>query len=173
MRRLAILLGVLAGGVGVLVAVLIAFSTVPRERVIDGYLLFVGGLLLFGLVRATRQAGESEASGSPYERALRRRERAPARPGELARLEREVALAAGNSFDLHFRLRPVLREIAAHRLVTRRGVALDGGSLEVPALLGDELWEIVRPDRAPPDDRFGPGLPLARLRGLLERLERI
>jgi hypothetical protein len=172
MRRLAIMLGGLAGGVGVLVAVLIAFSTVPRERVVDGYLLFVGGLLLFGLVRATREAGESKTA-SPYERALRRRERAPARPGELARLEREVALAAGSSFDLHFRLRPVLREIAAHRLVTRRGLALDGGLLEVPALLGDELWEVVRPDRAPPDDRFGPGLPLARLRGLLERLERI
>jgi hypothetical protein len=172
-RRLTILLAALAAGVGILVAVLLAFSTVPRQRVVDGYLLFVGGMLMFGLVRATRQAGESEPTSSVYDRALRRRERAPARPGELAKLEREVALAAGSSFDVHFRLRPVLREIAAHRLATRRGLALDGGSLEVAALLGDELWEVVRPDREPPDDRFGPGLPLARLRGALERLERI
>ena len=173
MRPLAIRLAGLAGAVGVLVAVLIAFASVPQQRVVDGYLLFVGGLLLFGLVRATRQAGEGEPTASPYERALRRRERAPARPGELAKLEREVALAAGSSFDLHFRLRPVLRDIAAHRLVTRRGLALDGDSPEVPALLGDELWEVVRPDREPPDDRFGPGLPLARLRDAVERLERM
>jgi hypothetical protein len=172
-KRLATVLAALGGGVGVLVAVVVLFSTAPRERVLDGYLLFVGGLLLFGFVRATRQAGESESTASVYERALRRRERAPARPGELAKLEREVALAAGSSFDLHFRLRPVLREITAYRLATRRGLVLDGGSLEVPALLGDELWEVVRPDRLPPDDRFGPGLPLARLQGLLERLERI
>jgi hypothetical protein len=172
-RRLAILLGCVAAGVGVLVFVVVAFSTAPRQRVLDGYLLFVGGLLLFGLVRATREAAEAEAATSVYERALRRRERAPARPGELAKLEREVALAAGSSFDLHFRLRPVLREIAAHRLATRRGLALDGGTLDVRELLGAELWEIVRPDRLPPDDRFGPGLPLARLHGLVERLERI
>lgn len=159
------------GAVGVLVVVLLAFSSVPRQRLLDGYVLFVGSLVMLGLVRATSRAGTTEAS--LYERALRRRERRPERPQELARLEREVALAAGSSFDVHFRLRPVLREIAAHRLATRRGADLDSGSAEVRARLGEELWELVRPDRQPPDDRFGPGLPLARLRVALERLERI
>jgi hypothetical protein len=166
------MLAALAAAVGVLVVVLVAFVGVPRTRVVDGYVLFVGGLLLFGLVRATRVAGEP-GRRSPYEQALRRRERPPARPRELAKLEREVSLAAGTSFDLHFRLRPALREVAAHRLGTRHGLALDGGSPEVRTLLGAELWEIVRPDRQPPDDRFAPGLPLGRLRGVLDRLETI
>jgi hypothetical protein len=156
----------------VLVAAVVAFGGAPPGRVVDGYVLFVGSLLLLGLVRATRLAGETDER-SVYERALRRRERPPARPGELAKLEREVSLAAGTSFDLHFRLRPVLREVAAHRLATRRGLALDAGSPEVRGLLGDELWEVVRPEREPPDDRFGPGLPLAGLRRALDRLETI
>ena len=172
MIRLAAPLAALALAVGVLVAVLVAFVGVPRARVVDGYVLFVGSLVLLGLVRATRLAGETDER-SVYEQALRRRERRPARPPELSKLEREVTLAAGTSFDVHFRLRPVLREVAAHRLATRRGLALDGGSSEVPALLGPEVWELVRPDREPPADRFARGLPLRRLEGVLDRLERI
>ena len=172
MRRLVVLLAVLAAGVGVMVAAVILLGGAPAGRVVDGYVLFVGGLLLLGLVRATGDTGDL-GERSLYERALRRRERKPARPGELAKLEREVVLASGTSFDLHFRLRPVLREIAAHRLATRRGLALDTGSPEVRGLVGDELWDVVRPDREPPDDRFGPGLPLARLRVALDRLESI
>jgi hypothetical protein len=165
-------LAVLAVAVGLLVAALVGFAGAPVGRIVDGYVLFVGSLLLLGLVRATRLAGDTgERSG--YEQALRRRERARARPRELARLEREVSLATGTAFDLHFRLRPVLREVAAHRLATRRGLALDAGSPEVRALLGEELWELVRPEREPPADRFAAGLGLVRLRGAVDRLERI
>jgi hypothetical protein len=156
----------------VLVVAVIGFAGAPAGRVLDGYVLFVGSLVLWGLVRATRLAGET-GQRSLYERALRRRERRPARPRELAKLEREVTLAAGTSFDVHFRLRPVLREVAAHRLATRRGVALDTGSPEVRGLLGEELWQLVRPDREPPPDRFGPGLPLPALARALDRLETI
>jgi hypothetical protein len=170
-RRLALILIGLAVGVGLLVAVLIAVTTVPRTRLADGYVLFVGGLLLVGLVRATSAAGASEEA-SVYERALRRRGRAPARPSELARIEREVVLASTSSFDVHYRLRPILREVAAHRLAGR-GIDLDAGAPETRALLGEDVWELVRPDREPPDDRFGPGLPLSRLRTTLDTLERI
>jgi hypothetical protein len=172
MRRLVVTLVLLAVAVGILVACVIFLAGAPPERVVDGYVLFVGGLVLVGLVRVTSDAGRQDER-SLYERALRRRERRPARPGELAKLEREVVLASGTSFDLHFRLRPVLREITVHRLATRRGLSLDGGAPEVRRLVGDELWEVVRPDREPPNDRFGPGLPLARLRVALDRLESI
>ena len=89
MKRLALSLAALGGAVGVLVAVVVAFAAVPRSRVVDGYILFVGGLLLFGLVRATRLTGDA-AGRSVYEQALRGRERVLARPRELAKLEREV-----------------------------------------------------------------------------------
>jgi hypothetical protein len=43
----------------------------------------------------------------------------------------------------------------------------------VRALLGEELWELLRPDRRPPEDRLGPGLPLPQLQAAVERLEAI
>lgn len=170
---LAFRLGRLALVAGLVVAGLLLFSSLPRERLLGGYVLFVGGLLLLGLVEATRSGGGPRRP-SLYERALERRRRSPARPPDLARLEREVELAAAGSFDLHFRLRPALRDVAAHRLSSRYGLELDSGAPEVRAALGEELWEIVRPDRRPPVDRgFGPGLALTRLRAALDRLERI
>jgi hypothetical protein len=170
---LAFRLGRLALVVGLVVAGLMLFSSLPQERLLGGYILFVGGLILLGLVEVTR-GGAGPRRLSPYERALERRRPIAARPPDLARLEREVELAAAGSFDLHFRLRPALREVAAHRLASRYGVELDSGSPEVRAALGEELWEIVRPDRRPPVDRgFGPGLALPRLRAALDTLERI
>jgi hypothetical protein len=171
-KRLAFTLAKPALLVGVAGGSLLGFSTLPRERLIGGYVLFVGSLLLFGLVAAARAAGASDRS-SIYDNALTQRKRPPKRPADLEQLEREVALATASSFDVHFRLRPVLREIAAHRLASRRGLELDAGSPGVRAALGEELWELVRPSRPPPDDRLGPGLALSRLRAALDRLERI
>jgi hypothetical protein len=165
-------LGLLAAGVGVLLALLLLFSAAPRGRLVDGYVLFLGGLLLFGLVQATRTAAPSDEP-SAFDEARRPRRRLPQRPRELAKLEREVVLAATSAFDVHFRLRPILRDVAAHRLATRRGLALDSGSTPVREALGSELWEIVRPDRPPPRDRLAPGLALPRLRAALAVLERI
>ena len=161
----------LAVTVGLVLLVLTLFVPVPRERLLDGYVLFVGGLVLLGLARLTSRTGHE--SRSVYEAALRPVRPRPERLRELARLEREVSLGATHSFDLHVRVRPHLRAIAEHRLESRRGLRLDDGSPAVRALLGDELWELVRPDRRPPDDRLSPGLPVPRLRAAVERLEAI
>jgi hypothetical protein len=40
-------------------------------------------------------------------------------------------------------------------------------------LLGDVLWDIVRPDRPPAEYRVGQGLVGADLRAAVERLERL
>ena len=172
MRRQAASLAALAAGVGVALAVLAAVFPLPRGRLLDGYVLFVGGLLLLSLVRATQAAGAG-ADGSLYERALRHRRFGVERPPELERLEREVVLAGANAFDVHVRVRPSLREIAAHRLESRRGLDLDRGAPETRALLGDDLWELVRPGRPAPGDRSAPGIPLERLRAYVDRLERL
>jgi hypothetical protein len=154
------------------VAALLAFSTLSRAQILDGYLLCVGGLVLLALVDATRTVNAT-GEESRYERALGQRDRRPARPPELTRIEREVVLSSMSSFDFHMRMRPLLREVATHRLATRRGLDLDSGSAEAQAALGPELWQLLRPDREPPSDRFAPGLPVPRLRAALDTLERI
>jgi MoxR-like ATPase len=39
------------------------------------------------------------------------------------------------------------------------------------ALLGDDVWELLRPDRPEPKDRHGPGVPHARVAAVIERVE--
>ena len=107
--------------------------------------------------------------------ARRRRERPPAGGrspvrGELGAMTELVAVGRSTAGDLHRRLRPLLREIATVGLA-RRGVGLDRDPREARALLGEELWEIVRFDRPPPDMRDAPGLTLAELAALTDRLE--
>jgi hypothetical protein len=101
--------------------------------------------------------------------ARRRRRTPPQRPTDLARLERLVMLRSTAS-EVHRRIRPPLREIAIARLGSR-GVRLDRNPGEAQKLLGQPLWELVRPDRPPPEDPRGPGMTLEELEGLVARLE--
>jgi hypothetical protein len=165
-------LGVLAVVGGIALATATATLPIPRAGALDGYVLFVGSLLLVLLVAATR-AVSATGQSSIYEHALVRRRRAPARPRDLTKLEREVVLGAATAFDVHMRLRPLLREIAAHRLASRRGLDLDTGGVDVQAALGEDVWRLVRPGVEPPDDRLAPGLPVPALRAALDTLERI
>jgi hypothetical protein len=136
---------------------------------LDVYILVVGGLALFQVVLATREA-YPRAARSALAEALDREPPGPLRPPELERLERELTLGASTAFDLHYRLRPTLREIAGERLANR-GLRLDGGGTEVEQALGEELWELVRPDREPPAARFARGISPDGARRVVERLE--
>ena len=39
------------------------------------------------------------------------------------------------------------------------------------ALLGEDAWELLRPDRPEPEDRHGPGVPRERVAAVIERVE--
>lgn len=88
----------------------------------------------------------------------------------LEELEHAVDFSLGTAFDVHYRLRPHARRIAAHRLAVR-GVDLDRQPRRASALLGPEAWELVRPDRPEPEDRSARGLDLDRIRRLVEGLD--
>jgi hypothetical protein len=90
--------------------------------------------------------------------------------GDLARLDRIVSTAMTHAGDLHLRLRPILREIAADGL-HRHGVDLDERPQAARALLAPATWELVRPDRPRPDDQFARGLPPRELDAVLDDLE--
>jgi hypothetical protein len=167
--KLPVLPLAIAGGLATFLAVWLAGA--PRAQSVDAYVLFLGALLMAWLVARMRRASGADRP-STYERSLRPPpSREVTRPTSLTRLERIVELAAVNAFDLHMRLRPRLRTIAEHRLASRRGLRVD--SPEAHELLGEELAELLRPERPRPEDPFAPGMPLDRQRAALERLERI
>jgi hypothetical protein len=90
--------------------------------------------------------------------------------GERERMDRVVSTGTTHAGDLHLRLRPILREIAADGL-RRRGVELDAQPQDAQKLLAPETWELVRPDRPRPDDAFAPGVAPKRLDAVLDDLE--
>lgn len=172
MRRVAVKSSALA--VVAIVGLVVALQALPFRHgvIVQAWLLACGGLILLQLVAATRvPALDNEPSS--FERALRSASPPPERPPELARLEREVYLGMTGQFFLHRRLRPTLREIAGQRLRDRRGVELDSGNADVLAALGEDGWELLRPDRTEHWNPDAAGIRLDELERVVAALERI
>jgi hypothetical protein len=152
-----------------LVVLLLVFPG-RRELIAHVYALVVASILLLALVRVL-QATLPPAAPSRFDAALRRGRARAERLPELARIEREVTLGMATAFDLHYRLRPTLRRTASELLAARRGIDLDADREAARKALGEDAWEIVRGDREPPTDRFGPGIELDALRSTVTALE--
>ena len=134
------------------------------------YALVVCGVALVLALSALRRT-------YPRARPLRpRAARSAARrrpPPSLGRIEHEAALGVAGAFDLHFRLAPRLRSIAAGLLASRRRLTLAADLDAASGILGPEAWELVREDRPTPEDRLARGLPTADLRRVVESLESV
>ena len=142
-----------------------------QELELDVFVLALGTLGVIVLASEVRRIAPS-ADESLLEEALDPEPPEVHPIAELHRLDRELTMGSTRAFDLHYRLRPVLREIASARL-ERRGMALDSGSQSVQAALGEDLWELVEPDREPPHDRLAPGPGFEELDRTIARLERL
>ena len=130
------------------------------------------GVLLLALVRTPSGSGARSAR-SDFDRAFADMSRRyPSDSGELS-LVHDVQQSVASSFHLHTRLRPILSEIAAHRLSMRFGVDLDREHERARELIGGEAWELVRPGRPFPSDRLAPGPPASHLSKVVAELERI
>lgn len=149
-----------------------AFATPGLGTVLlDAYLLALGGVFLLALVRTTRVKAPPD-EGSELDRVLAAMRRTPTEPTEVGFAD-DVESSTLSAFHLHRRLRPVFREIAAHRLLARYGIALDAEPARARELVGPAAWELVRPDREIPEDRRATGPPLSDLRRVVTELERI
>lgn len=157
------------------IALGVALFLLPGRREVsaDVYVLFLGAVGLALGVHATREASPDVHKPSLAAELDDPLDVPPERPRELERLEREVYLSLGSSFYLHHRMRPVLREIAAHRLLMRHGVDLDAKPEAAAALLGETAWSWLRPDRHEPRDRWATGPPLEELQAVVDAVERI
>jgi hypothetical protein len=165
LRRMLAPAAVLTG----LLAVDIVFRPMPFGLAFRAWLVALGGLAAAALVRGS--LGPYQQVWVEPVRFQRRRLPAPERPPGLEDVERAVDFAAWNPADFNRRLRPLLREVAAHRLQSRRGIDIDRDPRAARQLLGEVPWALVdttaleRTDAAPVG-----GSPLA-IRETIQRLE--
>jgi hypothetical protein len=104
---------------------------------------------------------------------LRRGRRDRSATPDLAAVDRLLSMSVSSAEDEYVRLRPLVRDIARQRLADHTGVRLETAPDAAAAMLGPEVWELVRPDRERPADPHARGMTPARLRAVVEALERI
>jgi hypothetical protein len=93
-------------------------------------------------------------------------------PSRLRQIADDLRESQQSEFGVDRSLRPLLVPIVATRL-GRRGVDMALAPQRAQELLGDVLWEIVRPDRPSAAYRVGHGLADDDLRTAIERLEQL
>jgi hypothetical protein len=144
----------------------------PEHAGLVGHLWLVAMLAIALGVALVRLRAALPRRASAFDAAFAAKSLPGARPPSLARTEREITLATGTAFDVHYRLRPVLRTVATG-LLLGRGIDLERSPERARAVLGPDLWELVRPDRPPPSNRTAPGMPIAELERAVDELERL
>ena len=130
-----------AAALTAVLGVVIVFRPVPFGLAFRVWLVAVGALAAAALVRGTL---------APY-RQVRvhpvRFRKAPTatalRPAGLEEVERAVDFGSWNPTDLRLRLLPLLREVAAHRLLSRRGIDLERNPEAAKVALGATTWALL------------------------------
>jgi hypothetical protein len=154
----------------VALVVLLALRPLSTSRALAIWIVLVAALALIVLVRHPRGSGAAQHTRR-FEAALRRRKPTASEPVELLRMERELALGIADAAHAHRRFLPLMQAAAAARLASRHGIEFERRPDAARALLGEEAWELLRPDRPEPVDRHGPGVPRERVVALIERVE--
>jgi len=153
--------------------VALAAGPVSRREILAAYVLALSAIALLHLTRLARGEESWFRPPSELEHALTSRQAVRMRPAELIRIERELTLGSATAEHLHGRLLPLLRDAAEARLAARHEVDLERRPDRARELLGEETWEIVRPDREAPQDRNAPGLSLRRITAVIDTIERL
>jgi len=157
-----------------LTAVLLALVVaVPSKRAlfVGIYELLLGAIAVSAIVSSFRTLAPQAWQRSPFERDPAKPEEPPL-IAELDRFDRLVVLGTGNEFDLHYRLRPLLRQLASDRLYARHGIELDRDPERARPLIGDELAALLSPDRKL-GRRTAAGIDQAELTRDIDRLEQL
>jgi hypothetical protein len=148
--------------------VVLGLHPISTTRIAAGYALALAAIGLDAFVRILGAESWRER-GSLFEHVLSRKAPEPTRPSEIVRIEREITLGTRSAGHLHTRLLPLLRDAASARL----RIDFDLHPERARAALGAESWELLRPDRLEPNNRSAPGLPLRRVRAVVDQLEQL
>ena len=147
---------------------LLAIPKLSNARALAIWVVLAAALVLVVLVR---HAHAHEAPPRRFEEALRGRTVAASQPEELLRMERELILGSADADHAHRKLLPLLRSAASARIAARHGFELERRPEAAQALLGDDVWELLRPDRPEPPNRHGRGIPQEEIASAIARVE--
>jgi hypothetical protein len=150
--------------------VLLSLPEIPTSRAVGVWVVIATAIVLLVLDRHAR-ASREPTRAPRFEQALRRRKPASSQPEELLRMEREIVLGSADADHAHRRLLPLLRSVAAARIAARRGFELERRPEAARALLGEDTWELLRPDRPEPVDRHAAGVPEKKIVAAIEQIE--
>jgi hypothetical protein len=123
------------------------------------------------LLRLGRRVGRR--SGSPFEAALVPGKESMPVFDEFESIRRTVDGARYSAFDVHFMLRPLLRELATSRLRVRRGIELDAQPESASEVLGSEAFALLREGRPAPLNYRRPAMSLQEIERIVKVLESI
>jgi len=151
-------------------AVALGAGLLPVGRAVGIWLLSLAALFLVRFVREVRTA-DAEALSRRFDAALRGRGAKVSVPGELSRMERAIELGIASADAAHRQLLPLLRAAADARLASVHGIDLMRSPDAARARLGDEAWDLLRPDRPAPNDRYATGVPRETVRHLITQVE--
>jgi hypothetical protein len=154
----------------VALVVLLALPRLSTSRALAIWVVLAAALVLVALLRHSR-AHAAQKPSRRFEEALRRGKPVTSQPEELLRMDREIVLGAADADHAHRQLLPLLRNVAAARLAGRHGVELERRPETARSLLGEDVWELLRPDRPVPEDRHGPGIPREQIAAVIETVE--
>jgi hypothetical protein len=154
----------------VALVILLAIPKLSTPRALAIWVVLATACVLVVLVRHSRDHRGPEPA-SRFEQAMRARKRTVAQPEELLRMDRELVLGSADADHAQRRLLPLLRATAAARIAARHGFELERRPEAARALLGEDVWELLRPDRPAPEDRHAAGVPRERIAAVIERVE--
>jgi hypothetical protein len=149
-----------------------------RGTAMNIWLLAIGGLLTWTGLRALAVALPT-AGASAFDSVRVRPVEPPSKLYEVIDIEGVILDAEWSLSGAEFRLRPLLRRIAASRLIERHQVDIETDPAAAHLLLGDELWTLVEPEALSTEarnarirrDRGRRGIPRAAIRRAIDVLE--
>jgi hypothetical protein len=128
----------------VLVA-LLALIDRDRSLVVNIWLLTIGGLVVWSCWRALGAALPT-AGRSAFDRVRATAHEKPAILPGVVDVEAAILDAEWSWNGLEHRLRPILRRVAAARLLEKHQIDMETEPAGARRALGEELWELVGPE---------------------------
>lgn len=162
---------VLVAALAVILA-LLAAALPPDGRAALARIVVVGAGITLAVIYLRRSNPGTTSTPERFELELRRPPETRPVVAGLRAVEMAVRLSTGSARDFDVRLRPMLRDLVRWRLLTHRGVDMDGRREAARRILGEPLASLVEGADAPP--MVGaPGVPLAALNAGIDQLEQI